>query len=415
MRLKHQSHLAYCTNVHPGNDWEQTFHSLQHDVLAVRQNVCPQDEYAIGLRLSASAAHELSSPQTLTQFKRWLDANRCYVFTINGFPYGDFHGTRVKEGAYRPDWTTPDRLEYTKRLFDLLVDLAPNATAASVSTVPGSFKSFIQTPDQIQAINSNLYQLYQHIETLSEKRDIDLHLGLEPEPFCLFETTAETLQFFDQFLASRPDADRIRQRIGVNYDTCHLALQYENAHESLARYATENIRISKIHLSSALKVRDLSPAALAQLETYCEPTYLHQVITKSRSELAREPKTQDLIIHPSSSYPDLPEALAARRSGQDTAEEWRIHFHIPLHAEPAPPLLSTSDHLLDTLDYIAANPDTCHHFEMETYTWAVMPDQLHTSSVVDQITREYQWLLPQLKKRQLLPQPQSQPQSQPSS
>ncbi len=413
MRLHNQSHLAYCTNVHPGNDWEQTFHSLQHDVLAVRQNVCPQDEYAIGLRLSASAANELSRPQTLTQFKRWLETNRCYVFTINGFPYGDFHGTRVKEGAYRPDWTSPDRLEYTKRLFDLLTDLAPKDVAASVSTVPGSFKSFIQTPDQIQAINDNLYQVYQHIEALSEKHDIDLHLGLEPEPLCLFETTTETLQFFDQFLAPRPDSARIRQRIGVNYDTCHLALQYENAQESLARYASEKIRISKIHLSSALKVRDLSPAALDQLETYCEPTYLHQVITKGRSEQSRVRISSplhhsSLIIHPSSSsYPDLPQALAARRSGQDTAEEWRIHFHIPLHAEPIPPLLSTSDHLLDTLDYIAANPETCQHFEMETYTWAVMPDQLHTTNVVDQITREYQWLLPQLQKRQLLPQSQS--------
>lgn len=393
MRLHNDAHLAYCTNVHPGKDWEQTFHSLQHDVLSVRQNVCPNDEYAIGLRLSASAASELSDPATLTSFKRWLEKNRCYVFTINGFPYGNFHGQRVKELAYRPDWTTPERVDYTKRLFDLLIELTPKGVAASVSTVPGSFKSFIETPEQIQAINNNLYQVYQHIETLSEKHDIDLHLGLEPEPLCLFETTPETLRFFDQFLDGRSDADRIRQRIGVNYDTCHLALQYENAKESLARFAAEEIRISKIHLSSALKVRDLSETSLTQLETYCEPTYLHQVIAKGRSDLGHEPTTQ--------SHLDLPEAIAARRSGHDTAEEWRIHFHIPLHAEPAPPLLSTTDHLLDTLDYVAANPTTCQHFEMETYTWAVMPDQLHTSSVVDQITREYQWLLLHLKSRAL--------------
>ncbi|MDQ8179996.1 metabolite traffic protein EboE [Pelagicoccus sp. SDUM812005] len=395
MRLKHHAHLAYCTNVHPGKDWEQTFRSLQEDVLSVRRNLCPNDEYAIGLRLSASAAQELSRPATLANFKGWLEKENCYVFTINGFPYGDFHGQPVKERAYSPDWTTPERLAYTQQLFDILVQLVPQGVAGSVSTVPGSFKPFIQSDEQIQAINQNLYRLFEHIEKLSEKNDVDLHLGLEPEPLCLFETTPETLRFFDRLLDGQAQADRIRQRIGVNYDTCHLALQYESAPESLACYQANGIRLSKIHLSSALKVRDFSPATLDQLQTYCEPTYLHQVIAAPRPQKTA-PQTQR-------KYLDLPEALAARRNGQDTADEWRIHFHIPLHAQPASPLLSTADHLLDTLDYVAANPALCQHFEMETYTWAVMPQQLHTPTVVEQITAEYRWLLPQLETRSLLP------------
>ncbi|MBK1880019.1 metabolite traffic protein EboE [Pelagicoccus mobilis] len=390
MRLKNNAHLAYCTNVHPGKDWQETFHSLQQDVLAVRQNVCPDAEYAIGLRLSASAAHELSNPQTLAAFKHWLDDNSCYVFTINGFPYGNFHNTRVKENAYSPDWTTPERVEYTKQLFNLLVEFLPSGVAGSVSTVPGSFKDFIKAPEQIDVINENLYQVYQHIDRLSESTGIDLHLGLEPEPLCLFETTDETIQFFDRFLNGHCDTSSILKRIGVNYDTCHLALQYENAHESLSKFQSQNIRISKIHLSSALKVQDLSPTTLDQLDSYCEPTYLHQVITQNA-----EPQI-------ASRFADLPDALAARRNGQDTSDEWRIHFHIPLHSEPAAPLQSTSDHILDTLDHVAAGPELCQHFEMETYTWAVLPNQLHTRSVVDQITQEYNWLLPQLKSRQLL-------------
>ncbi len=393
MRLQHQAHLAYCTNVHPGKDWEQTFHSLQNEVLAVRKRVCPDSEYAIGLRLSASAAHELSEPQTLHAFQRWLEKESCYVFTINGFPYGDFHNTRVKENVYLPDWSSPDRLTYTLQVFDLLVQLLPEGVSGSVSTVPGSFKPFNTTPEQLEAMHQNLYQVYQHIERLSEKRDTDLHLGLEPEPLCLFETTPETIAFFDQFLDKRSDAAAIRRRIGVNYDTCHLALQYENAATSLAAFAGAGIRISKLHLSSALKVRDFSPATLAQLDTFCEPTYLHQTLAASRT-----PSSSNSPLH---SYTDLPEALAARRASQDKAEEWRIHFHIPLHAEPAAPLLSTSDHLTDALDYLAQNPETCQHLEMETYTWAVMPQALHSASVVDQVAAEYQWLLPQLKTRHL--------------
>lgn len=396
MRLANNAHLSYCTNVHPGKDWEETFRSLQQDVLAVRRNVSPSSEYAIGLRLSASAARELSDSATLSNFKNWLEQNNCYIFTINGFPYGDFHGQPVKELAYSPDWTSPERLSYTKQLFEILAELLPPGVSGSVSTVPGSFKGFIKSQDQIEAIFENLYQVYQHIEKLSQKKGIDLHLGLEPEPLCLFETTPETLKFFDRFLDGRKDAEQIRQRIGVNYDTCHLALQYETAAESLNRYAAEGIRLSKIHLSCALKARDLGSETLSQLESFCEPTYLHQVIAKSKTLTGAEPSTRI------DAYTDLPEALAARRSGNDNAQEWRIHFHIPLHAEPAPPLLSTKDHLLDTLDYLAANPTACQHLEMETYTWAVMPSQLHSTSVVDQVTAEYRWLLPQIKARSLI-------------
>src|SRR4051812_15702439 len=122
MQLKHGLHLAYCSNIHRGESWAQTFEALQKYTLAVRDRVSKGRSYAIGLRLSADAARELSEPETLAQFRRWLDRENCYVFTINGFPYGAFHGTRVKEQVYAPDWTTVERLEYTKLLFNLLAE-----------------------------------------------------------------------------------------------------------------------------------------------------------------------------------------------------------------------------------------------------------------------------------------------------
>lgn len=389
MRLAHNAHLAYCTNVHPGNDWDQTFHSLQRDVLKVRRAVCPNENYAIGLRLSAAAAQALAQPQTLADFRRWLDQQGCYVFTINGFPYGNFHGERVKEQVYRPDWTTQERLDYTNLLFDLLAELLPPGVAGSVSTLPGSFKRFITTDAQRQAIHHNLHRCYQHIEALCESRELDLHLGLEPEPLGLIETTPETVAFFEAFTQGRPEADRIRQRIGVNYDTCHLAVEYESAAEALGLLGANGIRVSKIHLSSALKVEAPGPDTLDLLERFCEPTYLHQVLARAPGQ-------------PLQRYEDLPQALAARREGSDASQEWRVHFHIPLHSAPTTPLLSTSDHLLETLDAVAQNPRLCQHFEMETYTWAVLPKSLQSPDVAEQITKEYRWLLPELKARGLL-------------
>ena len=158
MRFAEHSHLAYCTNIHRGENWAETFVSLKSYTLKVRNQVCAKDEpYAIGLRLSALAASELSELATLKTFKNWLSTNNCYVFTINGFPYGEFHNVRVKETVYRPDWQTRERLDYTKLLFDLLVELLPEGVAGSVSTVPCSFKSFIENEEQIDAMRNNLH------------------------------------------------------------------------------------------------------------------------------------------------------------------------------------------------------------------------------------------------------------------
>jgi len=136
MKLNHGLHLAYCTNIHRGETWPETFESLKKYTLAVRERVAANKRYAIGLRLSQRAAQELSERSTLQEFQRWLEQNDCYIFTINGFPYGQFHCARVKEKVYLPDWTAPERVAYTNLLFDLLAQLLPRDVEGSVSTVP---------------------------------------------------------------------------------------------------------------------------------------------------------------------------------------------------------------------------------------------------------------------------------------
>src|SRR6267378_1678785 len=191
MKLKHGLHLAYCTNIHRGETWAETFESLNKYTLAVREQVCPGQPYAIGLRLSGRAARELNSPDRLVEFQRWLDQNHCYVFTINGFPYGQFHGTRVKEQVYQPDWTSQERLNYTNLLFDLLAQLVPKDCEGSVSTVPCGSKELITTAEELKLIRENLWHCIEHIARLSRQTGRRLHLGLEPEPACVLETSGE--------------------------------------------------------------------------------------------------------------------------------------------------------------------------------------------------------------------------------
>jgi sugar phosphate isomerase/epimerase len=387
MNLTHGLHLAYCTNIHRGGNWADTFASLEKHTMAVRRQVAPDRPYAIGLRLGDVASRELSDPATLRRFHAWLKAHDAHVFTINGFPFGNFHGGRVKEQVYAPDWTSPERLAYTKRLFELLAGLLPDdpSVEGSVSTVPVSFKGFRIDDRQARLARRHLWECIDFLEQLTRRTGRKFHLGLEPEPLCYLETSGETVGFFEQMRADRPGDLRIDEHLGVNYDCCHLAIEYETPADALGRLRRAGIKVSKIHLSNALRLKP-TPEAREALRPFVDAVYFHQVIE-------RLPEG-DLIR-----YADLDEALATRVEGPQLDREWRVHFHIPLHAAPFGGFGTTADHVLGVLDEVRAHPRLCQHFEMETYTWEVLPPEMKQHSVVDQLVAEYRWTLAEFAKR----------------
>lgn len=383
MRLSHNIHLGYCTNIHRGETWEETFDSLRTHTLAVRRQVCPDAPYGIGLRLGHDAARELVRPGQLRAFQDWLRRNDCYVFTINGFPYGRFHGARVKEQVYLPDWTSSERLAYTNLLFEILAEIAPEECGGSVSTLPGSFKEFGLSESQVEVMRDNVTRCAEHVATLRERTGKDLHLGMEPEPLCQFETTEETIQFL------APLDPATRAIVGVNYDTCHLAIEFEDATESLRLLREAGIRVSKLHLSSALRLKP-TPEALDHLGAFADNVYFHQVIERHlpSGKLTR--------------YRDLEDALAGAASAPgEVGDEWRVHFHVPVHAQPDLLFGDTRGQICGVLDVLAREPALCGHLEIETYTWEVLPPALRSASVVDQLVSEYRWCLNELQCRRL--------------
>lgn len=371
-------HLAYCTNIHPAETWADTLRALQTHALAVRDLVSANPApFALGLRLSARAADELLEGDALARFRDWLLETNTYVFTINGFPYGDFHGTRVKEQVYRPDWTDPARVAYTKKLFRILAAIGTHPASASVSTLPGSFKAF--RADE-SLIRRNLLEMTNFLEALSAEQGRDFHLGLEPEPLGHFENTTETLAFFDRLLNEAKDPAAVCRRIGINYDACHFALEYDDARTSLDALTNAGLRISKVHLSAALALDPRDAAAVRAISKFDEPTYLHQVMALHGDGDIRR-------------FTDLPDGMASLQAGDGAAaHEWRVHFHIPLDAEPMPPLRSTRAHAAEVLAWCGDHPQACEHFEIETYTWGVLPQGLQRPVEV-QIAAEYQWVL----------------------
>jgi hypothetical protein len=169
----------------------------------------------------------------------------------------------------------------------------------------------------------------------------------------------------------------------VNYDTCHFAVEFEEPREAIAKLSQHGIRLSKIHLSNALRLKP-NPPALRQLADFAEDVYLHQVIVRQANGALKRFKDIDLAL------------ADASTQTPDPGAEWRVHFHIPLHSAPPGEFSTTSDHVLGILKLLAAEPQSCRHLEMETYTWAVLPEPLKTRDVADQIVGEYQWTLARL-------------------
>ncbi len=146
MRISQDAHLTYCSNIHPGESWNEVFKALKDHLPAVKKQVSPDQPMGIGLRLSNLASLELKEAGTTT-FKEWMRNHGFYVFTMNGFPYGGFHRQRVKDQVHWPDWTKSERLDYTIRLFGQLEDLLPEGQEGGISTSPLSYK-YWWTKDQ---------------------------------------------------------------------------------------------------------------------------------------------------------------------------------------------------------------------------------------------------------------------------
>ncbi len=392
---KPQLHLTYCQNIHPGESWAENFAAIKDHAFAVKQRVCPDQWFGLGLRLSARSVAELLQPAAREEALDFFGSNELYPFTVNGFPYGQFHKERVKEQVYAPDWRTPERRDYTIQLADALAALLSEGIEGSISTVPCSYKPWITTQDEKLGIAHNLAACVAYLEALREDTGRTIHLGLEPEPDCYLETTAETISFFKELIFTegvdevarilgydRSRAEEVvRRHLGVCFDTCHVAMQFEDPHESLRAYQAEGIRISKIQISNAVQAYG-TDAAREALASFSEPIYLHQVKgrTKSGEHVA---------------YTDLPDALQALPDFSNI-EELRVHFHVPLFFNGSGPVTSTSATL--TPDFLhELRSGLCPHLEIETYTFDVLPQEVHPGDIVRSIAREYSWVLSRIE------------------
>lgn len=372
MKLSDDNHLMYCLNIHPGENWGENLAAIQQFALKVKAGFCPDAPFALGLRLSAQAARELLP--RLEEFSTFLKRHNLYAVTINGFPYGSFHGAAIKEKVYLPDWSTKERVAYTLNLAMILANILPEGEVGTISTVPGHYGK-----SENPSIVANLLLMAHCLAGIEKKTGKHIVLALEPEPDCYLDRLDSILHFFRKLFATGES----RKYLGICLDTCHAIVEFESPLFWLQTLTRAGIQVPKIQISAAL--RAVNPQRKTLLP-FADPEYLHQTRVLSEGNLLRFRDLPEALV---------PETLVPETLGNAGGGEWRVHFHVPLTwaGEGRGESVSTADLIEDDF-FGQLHVLKGKHLEVETYSYRLLPGP--KAPVTDSIIRELQWVMGKL-------------------
>lgn len=396
--------VGYCGNVHPAGSLDDLLKNIRQDVADVRRRFCPHENLPFGFWASRSTLDQLLQPGQVDRLGEAFDSVGVIPFTINGFPYGDFHEPVVKHAVYRPTWADDARREYAVDLANLHDRLLRPGARSTISTLPLGWPSksvyptggsarrgLLQKSDRefLDQCAAQLMASARELHSLSQRAGRPFMLCLEPEPGCVLDSADDVTQFFDQWLFTGPDASIAREHLGVCHDVCHSAVMFESQHDGITSYRNSGIEVGKVQISSAVEVRfdglargDRSKA-LAALRQFAEPKYLHQTCVAAGDEIVF--------------YEDLGLALDALDGSEHPGGTWRVHFHVPVFRRQldAHGLLGTTQReisaCIDVFEAMSQPSRFLPHFEIETYAWNVLPDAGFEENLSAGIARELDW------------------------
>lgn len=389
-------HLSYSTLVHAGDTWAEMNDSLRTFVPQVKKRVSPNSPFAVSLRISAESAKTLtSSAEERASLKNFLQQEDLYVYTVNAFPYGPFKGGTVMERVYEPDWTTQDRVDYTNSIADILAEISPIDVNPSIQTAPLAFKPNVAGEEYIQKFTHNVFLVIKHLRELEERTGRRVKLAIEPEPACYLETTDETVTYFTERLyslngikelakvAGIPISEAegaIRRYLGIVFDIGHQSVGFENIGESLTKIQNAGIPVFKLQEAASLWVESLTTEKIPALRKFTDTIYLSQTSLKQNGKITK--------------FLNLGEALD-HFEANPVPTEMRTHFHVPVFLEEIGPFRTTRFGVQEALRMHRENPMS-DHLEIETYTWDVLPPALLSGDIVENVTRELEFVRDEL-------------------
>ena len=371
--------------------------SLAEFVPAVKRAWSPDRSFPVSLRLSNAASIVLDSDEErLAELRDFLCNEDLYLMTANAFPYGQFKGGMVKEEVYAPDWSTAARVDYTLRVARILADVAPAGTAPTIQTAPLAFAPDVTGSAYVEAFTRNVLEVVASLVDLERATGRVVRLALEPEPHCFLATTPETVAYFESHLYSAAGARQLaraadvalseahgllRRHLGLVFDICHQAVEFENMASSLASIADAGISVFKLQEAAALWVPEVDAERVAALERFAGTIYLTQTTQRRDSKLTRFLNLEDAI----SAWHEDPRPC-----------EWRTHFHVPVFLDDLGLFRTTQFAIRDALAVHAAAP-VSDQLEIETYTWDVLPDHLKDTDITACVIRELEWVAATLR------------------
>ncbi len=390
-------HLTYSTLVHAGDNWDQMRASVEEFVPKVKRRLGVEGKFGVSLRISGDSQKTLSeSAEARSDLKKFLEDEGLYVFTINAFPYGPFKGQRVMERVYEPDWTTNQRVEYTKSIADILVDITDADTSPSIQTAPLAFAPNVSDDNYIARFTTSVFEVISHLYHLEARTGRRVKLSIEPEPACYLETTDETVTFFKERMhapagvaelakiAQIPLSEAegaIKRYLGIVFDIGHQSVGFEDIPQSLEKLVNAGIPIFKLQEAAALWVESLSIDIIPELRRFTDTIYLSQTSLKTAEGIVK--------------YLNLGEALDAYEANP-VPTEMRTHFHVPVFLEEIGPFKTTRFAVQQALAMHRKQP-LSDHLEIETYTWDVLPAELKTGDIVDYVSRELEFVMKELQ------------------
>ncbi|KAF0242009.1 MAG: hypothetical protein FD180_4152 [Planctomycetota bacterium] len=383
----HAIRLGYSMNVHPCETADELDAALRDGPGEIRRRLFAGRKTGAGLRLSAQAADLLAGdPYRLAKTKALLESLDLFAFTANVFPFGKFNAGRVKEDVYRPSWADPRRAAYTLAAAHVMAALG-GGQSLTLSTVAGGYKADGDDKPARDNMARNLAQVAAGLHTLKNETGVSIRVCLEPEPLTTCETAADAIEFFRRHIYpggeralhgtdkyNREQAtDILHEHLGLCFDACHHAVMWEDPAEAIDRIDRSGIVIGKMQVTCALEG---PPGELARFD---EPRYFHQVCAEGGRRAA-----------------DLGEA----KGWPDGAA--RAHFHVPVFLEQIGGLKTTQGFLKAAMEEVLKR-GLCSDFEIETYTWDVIPaaerEKTCGKSLVESLMKEYDWVMKVLEAR----------------
>jgi hypothetical protein len=389
-------HLTYSTLVHPADDWDQLWKSVNTYLPQVKARMAPDQKFGVCLRTSAPSAAALSAdPSKRADLKQFFADNDLYLYTANAFVYGVFKKQIIKEEVYEPDWRTEDRVEYTMQVASLLAHLAPEGIEPSIQSAPLGFKPRVTGDDVVQAYTTNVIRVVAHLVKLHKETGKVVTLGLEPEPRCFLETTDETIDYFTKTLFSGETAQRLakatglneadaavamRKHMGVVFDIGHQAVGFEHIPTSLQKLVDHDVQIVKLQEAASMYMPGVTQKTVDALQAFAKTIYLSQTCQKKDGKTTWFMNLED-------AFEDWYKNPGPR--------DWRTHFHVPVFLNDLGAFGTTRYALEEALAFHKKTPLSAH-LEIETYTWDVLPDHLKTGDIVEYVCREMDWVKGQL-------------------